>query len=308
MSGKFLHSDHLLWLLKHDQAHDLINGQYLFKELHSGLSIHGGSICPSQTLKSGRLTNRYVNLIVLLEGHLRFAINEHQYHIDAGNTGKIILIAPEHRSLFTRYLVSGEASIKIAIKGIERWLDDEARDSYPGLYLEPVRIRLLDSEQRNHSLDFLKQLLTVKSNSLTLDYAALKLLDELWADFAEDCSEATHPTGANRYADFLEKLTEVYRPQLNAEELASALHLSERTLQRRIKAYLNCSLREWMQREKMIFALKLLTQNRLSISEVSYECGYQHVSNFTQAFKQFFDATPAEIQRSDFINTTKAIV
>lgn len=301
MSGKFLHSDHLLWLLKHDQAHDLINGQYLFKELHSGLSIHGGSICPSQTLKSGRFINRYVNLIVLLEGHLRFAINEHRYHIDAGHSGKIILIAPEHRSLFTRYLVSGEASIKIAIKGIERWLHDEARDSYPGLYLEPVRIRLLDNEQRSHSLDFLKQLLTVKSNSFTLDYAALKLLDELWADFAEDCSEAPHSTGANPHADFLKRLTEVYRPLLNAEELARALHLSERTLQRRIKAYFNCSLREWMQREKMILALKLLTQNRLSISEVSYECGYQHVSNFTQAFKQFFDATPAEIQRSDFI-------
>ncbi|WP_081606608.1 MULTISPECIES: helix-turn-helix domain-containing protein [Oligella] len=33
------------------------------------------------------------------------------------------------------------------------------------------------------------------------------------------------------------------------------------------------------------------------MSEISYECGYKHVSNFTQAFKQYFHCTPAEIRK-----------
>ena len=300
MTGKFFHSDHFVWLVNQDQAHDFLEGQYLFKRLNSGLSIHGGTICPSKSLKSGRLINRYVNLIVLLEGDLRFAINQHRYDIQAGPSGKLILITPDNRSLFTRYLVSGEQSIKIAIKGIERWIDADARDNYPSLYQKPVRIRELDSQQRSLSLDFLQQLMASKSSSLTLDYSALKLLDELWTNFADDCAHSIDGASSSPYSEFFQRLAEAYLPQLSAQELADRLHLSERTLQRRIKSHFGCSLREWMHREKMIFALKLLTQNQLSISEVSYECGYRHVSNFTQAFKQYFDSIPAEIQRSNF--------
>ena len=272
MTGKFFHSDHFVWLVNQDQAHDFLEGQYLFRKLHSGLSIHGGALCPSKSLKSGRLINRYVNLIVLLEGDLRFAINKQRYDIQAGEHGKLILITPDNSSLFTRYLVRGEQSIKIAIKGIERWIDGETKNKYPSLYQQPVRIRELDGEQRSLSQDFLQQVMEPTPSSLALDYSALKLL------------------------------TKVYQPHLSAQELANCLHLGERTLQRRIKSYFGCTLREWMHQQKMILALKLLVQNQLSISEVSYECGYQHVSNFTQAFKQYFDSTPAEIQRSNSQN------
>ncbi|NLB31932.1 MAG: helix-turn-helix transcriptional regulator [Alcaligenaceae bacterium] len=299
MTGKFFHSDHLVWLVNQDQAHEFLKGQYLFRKLNSGLSIHGGTICPSKSLKSGRLINRYVNLIVLLEGDLRFSINEHRYDIEAGEHGKLILITPDNSSLFTRYLVNGERSIKIAIKGIERWIDGDTKDKYPSLYQRPVRIRELDSEQRGLSLNFLQQIMDPSPNSLMLDYSALKLLDQLWANFADDCAEDGETLQVNPDTEFVEQLIMAYQPRLSAQELADCLHLRERTLQRRIKNHFGCTLRDWMHRQKMIQALQLLVQNQLSISEVSYECGYKHVSNFTQAFKQYFDSTPAEIQRSN---------
>lgn len=302
MTGKFFHSDHFVWLVNQDQAHDFLEGQYLFRKLHSGLSIHGGALCPSKSLKSGRLINRYVNLIVLLEGDLRFAINKQRYDIQAGEHGKLILITPDNSSLFTRYLVRGEQSIKIAIKGIERWIDGETKNKYPSLYQQPVRIRELDGEQRSLSQDFLQQVMEPTPSSLALDYSALKLLDLLWANFADDCAQHGEVVQTKPDTEFVKQLTKVYQPHLSAQELANCLHLGERTLQRRIKSYFGCTLREWMHQQKMILALKLLVQNQLSISEVSYECGYQHVSNFTQAFKQYFDSTPAEIQRSNSQN------
>lgn len=72
----FIHSDHLVWLVNNTPQHNLFKGHCQFKQLPSGLSVHGGDIRPSQTLRIGRLVDRYVNLIVLLEGHLRFAINQ----------------------------------------------------------------------------------------------------------------------------------------------------------------------------------------------------------------------------------------
>ena len=303
MTSKFFHSDHLVWLVNHDQAHDFLEGRYFFRQLNSGLSIHGGTLCPSQSLKSGRIINRYVNLIVLLEGSLRFAINEQRYDITAASHGKLILITPDNSSLFTRYLVSGEQSTKIAIKGIERWIDDDDQHHYPGLYQQAVRIRELDAQQRHLSLNFLQQTMSPSPSSLVLDYSALKLLDQLWENFASDCTQHETIARIKPQHEFIRQLTNAYQPRLSAQELANYLHLSERTLQRRIKSHFNCSLREWMHQQKMILALKLLVQNQLSISEVSYECGYQHVSNFGQAFKQFFDSTPAEIQRA---NTSKS--
>lgn len=47
----------------------------------------------------------------------------------------------------------------------------------------------------------------------------------------------------------------------------------------------------------MQYALYALTTGQESISETAYRCGYRHTSSFTQAFKQYFDCTPAEMQR-----------
>lgn len=94
---------------------------------------------------------------------------------------------------------------------------------------------------------------------------------------------------------FIARLKAAYDPQLSAEALAQRLHISQRTLQRRIQQHFQCTPHEWMHHEKMIFALKKLRQKELKISEISYLCGYQHVSSFTQAFRQYFDNTPAEI-------------
>jgi AraC-like DNA-binding protein len=299
MNNNFLHSEHLVWLVNHDKAHELFDGQYLFRKLNSGLSIHGGTLRPNKSLKSGRLINRYVNLIVLLEGHLRFAINEHRYDIHASDGGKLILITPENSSLFTRFLISGEASVKLAIKGIERWLDNDSNRSHPSLYQKPVRIRDLDLEQRDQSQHFLQQMMSPEPSSLQLDYSALKLLDRLWHSFSDECAQTSTTIVHNPLPEFMRQLSDAYQPQLSAQELADRLHLSVRTLQRRIQSYFGYTLREWMHHEKMTFALQALVQQRLSISEVSYQCGYQHVSNFTQAFKQYFHSTPTEIQKSN---------
>ncbi|KGF30506.1 helix-turn-helix domain-containing protein [Oligella urethralis] len=297
MSSNYLHSEQLIWQVSQDKTSELYKGEYFFKKLKSGLSIHGNRLQPNKSLKVGRLINRYVNLIVLFEGHLRFAINEKRYDIDAGDNGKLILVSPENSSLFTRFLVSNEVSAKIALRGIERWLDDNIQSHYPSLYQTPVRIRELNAEQRVKSQRFLKLIMDPNTSPLLTDYSALKLLDELWANFADECSKINNAFNSDSFNDFVQQLSIAYQPRLNSHELAARLHLTVRTLQRRINRYFGCSLREWMHHEKMIFALQALRQNTLSISEISYECGYKHVSNFTQAFKQYFHCTPAEIRK-----------
>lgn len=297
MSHQYLHSEQLVWLANQNKAHELFDGAYLFRKLKSGLSIHGGTLCPKRSLKSGRLVNRYANLIVLFDGHLRFAINEQRYDIAAGTNGKLILVTPDNKSLFTRFLVNGEASTKIALKGIEQWFGTDSNCSYPSLYKKPVRIEELNANQCKQSQLFLKQMMAEESNSLRLDYSALQLLDELWSSFADDCAQLDNRPCNSPFSEFVKQLSDAYNPRTSSQELANRLHLSVRTLQRRIQQHFGCTLSEWMHHEKMVFALQSLNEAKLSISEISYECGYNHVSNFTQAFKQYFQRTPAEIKK-----------
>lgn len=81
------------------------------------------------------------------------------------------------------------------------------------------------------------------------------------------------------------------------EEVASALHMSPRTLKRRLseRGVAFTSLLEEQQREK---AMHLLRDNNLTIDEVAERLGYSDTSNFARAFRRWTDMSPAAFRRS----------
>ncbi|MFT5573653.1 MAG: AraC-like DNA-binding protein [Cryomorphaceae bacterium] len=81
------------------------------------------------------------------------------------------------------------------------------------------------------------------------------------------------------------------------EGLASQLHMSTRTLTRRLKQR-KTSYKRLLEQARQIQAIYLLENTHLPIADVAYNLAYQEPANFVRAFKTWFDTTPAAWRRT----------
>jgi transcriptional regulator GlxA family with amidase domain len=91
-------------------------------------------------------------------------------------------------------------------------------------------------------------------------------------------------------------LAQVY--DLNA--LATALHVSARTLLRRYAAETGLSPLAWLQRARVEKAKQLLEKSRLSVAQIVEAVGYQDVATFSRLFVRQVRETPAQYRRRHF--------
>jgi len=75
-------------------------------------------------------------------------------------------------------------------------------------------------------------------------------------------------------------------------ELARELHMSERTLKRKLAEHgtTYSAIRDDLRRQR---ALLLLDNRELSIGEIAGRLGYSELPNFTRAFRKWTGMTPA---------------
>ncbi|MGH8353182.1 MAG: AraC family transcriptional regulator [Pseudomonas sp.] len=77
------------------------------------------------------------------------------------------------------------------------------------------------------------------------------------------------------------------------EAVAQALHLSQRTLQRRLQEE-GASFQQLLDDTRRELAEQYLAQPNLTLLEIAYLLGFADPSNFFRAFRRWFDATPGE--------------
>ena len=93
------------------------------------------------------------------------------------------------------------------------------------------------------------------------------------------------------------KLAELMaRGEANADAAGSALRLSRRTLQRRLKAE-KTSFQKVLTEVRAELAVNYLKDARLKSLEIAMLLGYSNISSFTTAFKSWYDVPPAEYRQ-----------
>ena len=80
-------------------------------------------------------------------------------------------------------------------------------------------------------------------------------------------------------------------------EIASVVHMSSRTLRRRLESQ-GLSLSALLDQERRDRALSLLSSPELSLAQIAERLGYRNVQNFERAFRRWTGATPAAYRRS----------
>lgn len=96
--------------------------------------------------------------------------------------------------------------------------------------------------------------------------------------------------------NLLEEINDHIRNNLNqplgAEMLADRFLLSQKRLASLYKDQFDCSIREAIKNERMKRAFTLINDNGLTVKESAHLVGYNHVSNFTKAYRDFHGETP----------------
>ena len=84
---------------------------------------------------------------------------------------------------------------------------------------------------------------------------------------------------------------------IGVKQIAQALNVSRRTLDRRFAAALNRTIGDELKRVRIQLAQARLSDDSQSVSEVARSCGYSTASAFSRAFHQNTGCWPSEYRR-----------
>ena len=83
---------------------------------------------------------------------------------------------------------------------------------------------------------------------------------------------------------------------VSIEDLCHAMNISRTQLHRKLKTLKNQSTSQFINELKLKKAAKVLSTYELSISEVSFECGFKDPSYFSQLFMKKYACSPTEFR------------
>lgn len=106
-----------------------------------------------------------------------------------------------------------------------------------------------------------------------------------------------------QHDSFLENIlqsihTHLGNDSFNVDVLSKEVGISERQLQRKLKAVTNKSPVQLIASVRLHRAKELLLENRFTIAEIAYETGFSNPSYFSKSFKKEFGATPSAMVQS----------
>ncbi len=91
----------------------------------------------------------------------------------------------------------------------------------------------------------------------------------------------------------------ISNPNLNVEMLAENSGISRVHLHRKLKELTSQSARDFIRGIRLKQAASLLTNKKLTVSEVAYAVGFTNLSHFSNAFKEFYGVSPSEYSNSN---------
>lgn len=129
------------------------------------------------------------------------------------------------------------------------------------------------------------------------------------ADTNSNESEAIHPHDENR-ALAKERILDQIQQHLSdsaysIELLAQGLQVERSTLYRQTKDLFDASPSELLRKERLKKAVDLLHDPHINISQVAYAVGFESLAYFSKVFKQVYQISPKQFQKSSQIDKDK---
>lgn len=134
-------------------------------------------------------------------------------------------------------------------------------------------------------------------HKIKLESLALAIYAEVLESYAtlqknDKSKVAATPWELNLLEEVNDHIKNNLNQPLGTEMLADQFLLSPKRLASLYKDQFDCSIREAIKSERMKRAFTLINDNGLTVKESAHLVGYNHVSNFTKAYRDFHGETP----------------
>jgi DNA-binding response OmpR family regulator len=104
--------------------------------------------------------------------------------------------------------------------------------------------------------------------------------------------------GAQRFFERARTLVEAHLsdPDFDVDQFAAQLHMSRATLWRKFKALCDQTPSTFIRNVRLENAATLIKGGRCTVTEAAFQVGFQDVSHFSRAFKEFHGCSPSQYQ------------
>ena len=150
-------------------------------------------------------------------------------------------------------------------------------------YHQSIESYVFLSEQPN------KQLVQLKLEELLLSLFSTNVHHEL-TDYFVSLSQ-------DRLYHMSSVMEQNFAYNLKVEEFAQLCHMSLSTFKKSFREYYHSTPAVWLKQRKLDRALQQLLTSDLSISQISFESGFEDTSHFIRVFKQKHNLTPLQYRQ-----------
>lgn len=98
-----------------------------------------------------------------------------------------------------------------------------------------------------------------------------------------------------------------YKREIPLKEISDMMNLTPQSFCRYFKSRYNKVFSSFVNEVRIGNASKLLIENNLNVTQICYESGFNHLSNFNRQFKKLKNMTPSEYQRKYWNQTLDQI-
>jgi len=137
---------------------------------------------------------------------------------------------------------------------------------------------------------------------LTSYIQLLQIFQLLLSTSEKDALAATPYT--KTYQNDHDRINKVYQyvlenlhAEISQEKAAALLHMAPGSFCRYFRKKTDSTFSAYVKKVRISLAAKMLIESEMRISQISYECGYNSISNFNHHFRALFSKSPSDYRR-----------
>lgn len=250
--------------------------------------------------------HKEIELTILLQGEMQYQVNDTVYHLTAGegifcNSNSLHTASPYHDSdciyisttFHPRFLYGYEGSVLQS-----KYLDVITK--HPGIHGLAFSPSI---DWQREILDELTQIWELSQHpssayEMELQWRLTHIWMLLWNHLSHEVTQTDSAASRHtaRLKNILMYIQEHYTEKITLADIAATANICQSECCRFFKKHMNESLFDYLLSYRIEKSLPLLTDEQLSITEVSSRCGFSSASYYTKVFRERMGCTPSAYQ------------
>ncbi|RBP50728.1 AraC family transcriptional regulator [Arenicella xantha] len=288
----------------------ILNGQFRYHAFQNGLSMHSVNATEQQDASNAIELPPGLSINFIFSGIVEFEFAQQSHTLQPiDDEASCSVIVNSRQEVMKRRMKKGEYVEKLNIFVELPWLESRCQSSIDRKNLNSLlsRTSVLSWTPTKQTQKKAKRLLKLdQAMSFMQVMHAEQLTIEILTQCLNDLNNRIEPhndAATQLLNDHSLRLKAAINEHLEVHntvgDVASALNMSERTLQRKFQRHYGECISSYIKQRKMEHAKVALLINRKTVGEAAYIAGYKHTPNFINAFKKLTGMTPSAFVRSN---------